>query len=82
MFHFNTTDTTDEEITVLIQLAKLFPGVKKTKVTMSDFVVVVAEVSLEDVHYLVLDLFSPPVAFFKQFFVPWKGNVQTKCNHS
>jgi len=37
----------DEEINALIQLTKLFPGVKKTKATVSDFVVVVAEVRLQ-----------------------------------
>jgi len=37
----------------LLQLTKLFPGVKKTKATVSDFLVVVAEVSVHLNHYLI-----------------------------
>ena len=71
LFLFVTTDTTDEEINVLIQLAKLFPGVKKPKATVSDFVVVVAEVS-------VLYLFLSPVVFLPANFCPMERSCADK----
>ena len=60
---------------MLIQLAKLFPGVKKTKATVSDFVTVLAEVS---VHYLVLDLFLSPVVFLPANFCPIERSCADK----